>query len=225
MKRLTCVLFCLALLAMAGCTLRPNRRPGQKDSVTWEFDDLKYIGGIRTEIIGNPKLIDTPNGRAVEFDGVTDALLVSANPIASAETFTVEAVFRPDHGGNPEQRWFHIQELHGDNRVLLETRLVNDNWFLDTFIKYGDEDRTLYAQDFTHPLGQWYHVALVYDGSTMRHYVDGREELSGPLKIKPFGDGRVSIGMRMNRVYWFKGAVRTARFTPRALTPEQFMGK
>jgi hypothetical protein len=29
----------------------------------------------------------------------------------------------------------------------------------------------------------------------------------------------------MNRVYWFKGAIRKARFTPRALTPEEFMRK
>jgi hypothetical protein len=29
----------------------------------------------------------------------------------------------------------------------------------------------------------------------------------------------------MNRVFWFKGAVRKARFTPRALSPQEFMGK
>ena len=31
--------------------------------------------------------------------------------------------------------------------------------------------------------------------------------------------------MRQNRVYWFKGAISRARFTPRALAPREFMSK
>jgi hypothetical protein len=59
----------------------------------------------------------------------------------------------------------------------------------------------------------------------MHHFVDGKEELSGALVIQPLGSGNTSIGVRMNRVFWFKGAVRKARFTPRALAPQEFMGK
>ena len=68
-------------------------------------------------------------------------------------------------------------------------------------------------------------MALVYDGIAMRHYVDGKEELSGPLSVAPLGRGRTSIGVRMNRMYWFKGAILKARFTPRALSPQEFMEK
>lgn len=194
-------------------------------SVTWEINRLDQIGGTPTTVIGNPQVINTTRGKAVLFDGTDDGLLVNVNPLAGAQAFTVEAVFRPDAGGNKEQRWFHIQAETRDDRVLLETRLTGDRWFLDTFIKSGEQSRTLYAEDFKHPLGQWYHVALVYDGSEMRHYVDGKKELSGPLSIAPLEQGRTSIGVRMNRVHWFKGAIRKARFTLRALSPEEFMGK
>jgi len=170
-------------------------------------------------------VIDAPGGKAILFDGVADALLVPSNPIAGRQAFTVEAIFRPDSGGNKEQRWLHIQGNTRDDRVLLEIRVEGDQWFLDTFIKSGENRRTLYAENFKHPLGQWYHVALVFDGATMKHYVDGREELSGPLTIAPLDDGKTSIGVRMNRVNWFKGAIRKARFTPRALAPKEFMGK
>jgi hypothetical protein len=160
----------------------------------------------------------------VFFDGVDDGLLVNSNPLAGAQTFTVEAVFRPDAGGAKEQRWFHIQEDTGDDRILFETRLDGNQWVTDTFIKSGENSRALYAENFKHPLDAWYHMALVYDGSMMRHYVTGKEELSGALAIPPLGKGQTSIGVRMNRVYWFKGAVRKARFTPRALNPAEFMG-
>ena len=62
----------------------------------------------------------------------------------------------------------------------------------------------------------------VYDGKTMHHYVDGKKELSHKLKYKPQGGGRTSIGMRLNQVYWFQGAIRKARFTARVLLPTEF---
>ena len=36
----------------------------------------------------------------------------------------------------------------------------------------------------------------------MRHYIDDKLELSGKVTMKPFGRGRVSIGVRQNKVYW-----------------------
>ena len=193
--------------------------------VTWKIDNLKKIGGRTVTIIGNPQIIKAPGGKAAMFDGVADGLLVDSNPLAGAQAFTLEAVFRPDANGGKEQRWFHVQQDKSENRVLLETRLVGDQWFLDTYIRSGDNNRTLFAENFKHPVGVWYHVALVFDGSEMRHYVDGKLEMSGPLSISPLADGQTSIGVRMNRVFWFKGAIRRARFTAKALRPNEFMGK
>ena len=58
----------------------------------------------------------------------------------------------------------------------------------------------------------------------MRSYVDGREELARPLTLVPLGTGRVSLGSRINRVSWFKGAIREVRFTPRALAAGELQG-
>ncbi len=213
------------IIPFGGLVLKPEEHNVSARSVTWRINNLENIGGNPITIIGHPQVIDLSGKKAVLFDGRSDGIRVDSNPIAGARSFTVEAVFRPDPAGSKEQRWFHIQEDTGDDRVLLETRLVGDEWFLDTYIKSGESNRTLYAQDFKHPVGDWYHVAIVYDGSEMRHYVDGKMELSGPLTIEPLGKGRTSIGVRMNRVYWFRGAVSEARFTLRALTPKEFMGK
>ena len=193
--------------------------------ITWNVDSLKQIGQQQVTVIGNPQLIDTPGGKAVMFDGADDGLELNTNPVAGANAFTVEAIFRPDPNGSKEQRWLHLQQDQTDNRVLLETRLDGDKWFVDSFIKSGENSRVLFAENFKHPLGAWYHVALVYDGSEMRHYVDGEKEMAGPLSISPLGQGQTSIGVRLNRVYWFKGAVRKVRFTPRALAPTEFMQK
>ena len=195
-----------------------------KRSVTWNIDNLKKIGGNRVEALGDPKIIETGKGKAIVFDGVDDGIFIKNNPIAGADAFTIEAIFRPDAGGGKEQRWLHIEDTdNAETRALLEIRLDGNEWFLDTFIKSGDNRSRLYAENFKHPVGQWFHVALVFDGKEMRHYVNGKLELSGKVTAKPFGKGITSIGVRQNKVYWFKGAVRRARFTNRALSPDQFM--
>ena len=74
-------------------------------SETWTFDKLESIGGRPTTIVGHPRVIDTPQGKAVQFNGVDDALFIDVHPLAGAETFTWEVVFRPDTGGSPAQRF------------------------------------------------------------------------------------------------------------------------
>jgi hypothetical protein len=199
-----------------------NKPP--KKSVTWKINNLEKIGGNKTEVLGNPQIIKTERGKAVLFDGVDDGVFINVNPLAGFQEFTVEAVFRPDAGGADEQRWLHIEDTENtESRALLETRLVEGEWFLDTFLKSGENRSALYAENFKHPLGQWYAVALVFDRSEMRHYVDGKLELAGKITRPAFGKGITSIGVRQNKVYWFKGAVLKARFTNRALSPDEFI--
>ena len=215
MNRLFTLVFISVLAAASGFA--------QTETV-WNLNSLKKIGGVKVTVLGNPGIDKSKQGKSIVFNGIDDGVFLETNPIENSKAFTIEAIFRPD-GGTTEQRWFHIQQDNSENRVLLETRLVGAEWFLDTYIKSGENNRALLAENFKHPVGAWYHVALVYDGSEMRHYVDGKLELAGPLTIAPIAQGQTSIGVRMNRVYWFKGAVRKARFTMTALSPHEFMGK
>ncbi len=195
----------------------------QPRSVTWKIDNLDTIGGHKVTVLGQPRVIDTPQGKAVEFDGVDDGLIVDNHPLAGAKEFTAEVIFQPAAGGPKEQRFFHLQETGSQNRVLFETRLDGPQWFLDTFVKAGPAEATLYADGFKHALGNWHHAAIVSDGRTMTHYVNGRLELEKDLAFQPHGAGQTSIGVRHNRVFWYKGAMREARFTPRVLKPDAFL--
>lgn len=198
----------------------PNSKP---EFVLWDIDNLENIGGKKPAILGNPEIIVTRKGRALRFDGIDDAIILDANPIAGMDRFTIEIIFRPDEGGNEEQRFFHVQEAD-DHRVLIEIRLADGNkWYLDTFMKNGDSEQTLYAKDFTHTIGDWYHAALVYDGGLMRHYVNGVMELEGEIKYNPMANGQTSIGCRLNRIYWYKGAIMKVRISGEALSSDQFL--
>ncbi len=217
------ILAALALGSSSGAIMDQT-----SESVMWTFDRLENIGGHKTTVLGQPKVIDSPVGKAVEFDGVDDALFIDNHPLAGAKTFTWEAIFRPD-GGQREQRWFHLSEkdpqtgADTDNRMLFEIRVVDDQWYLDSFVQSGTESKALMNRQALHPLRAWYHVASVYDGREFRNYVDGVQEGSAQLNLAPHGPGHTSVGVRINKVFCFKGAVRLARFTRRALLPSEFL--
>ena len=192
------------------------------DDELWTFDRLDRIGGHPTSVLGNPRVVDTPVGKAVEFDGADDALMVDVHPLAGAETYTWEAIFRPD-GGATEQRWLHLQETGSENRMLFEIRVVGDRWYFDSFVYSGAASKALIDRERLHPLGAWYHVAAVYDGREFRNYVNGVQEGAAEIHFDPQGAGRTSAGVRMNLVNYFKGAIRVARFTRRALSPPEFL--
>lgn len=216
--------FVLFILLVCFLTAFAQKTETAKKSVVWKIDNLKKIGGNFVEVLGNPQIIKTEKGKAILFDGAKDGIVIDANPIQGWREFTIEATFRPDAGGAAEQRWFHIEDTENtESRALLETRLVGDEWFVDTFIKSGENRLPLFAENFKHSLWQWYTVALVFDGREMRHYVDGKLEMSGALTINALGAGKTSIGVRMNKVYWFKGAICEVRFTNRGLSPSEFI--
>jgi hypothetical protein len=198
-------------------------------TTVWTFDRLDKIGGYQTTVLGHPKIVNTPVGKAIEFNGVDDALFVENHPLAGMRTFTFEALFRPAPGGAPEQRWFHLSErdpktgMDTNTRVLFEIRVIEDQWCLDAFLFTPRGNQTLLDRTLLHPLGKWYRVAMVYDGAEFRSYVDGVLQGKAMVPFEPQGPGHSSIGVRINKVNYFKGAVRQARFTPRALPPQEFL--
>jgi hypothetical protein len=196
------------------------------ESIIWPIDNLSQIGGHSTETIGDPVVVNGDLGHAVQFDGVDDGLIVENNPVAGATEFTIEVVFQPyasTDPGNVEQRFIHMQE-NDDHRLLIELRLTDDNqWFLDTFIKSDKSSKVLFAEDFPHPIGPWYHAALVYKEGEMRHYVNGELELTGNVSYIPVSSGQTSVGVRLNKRSWYKGAIHKLKVTHRALEPGEFL--
>jgi hypothetical protein len=210
--------------------IRSNSAPArQYPFELWTFDRLENIAGYATKVEGHPRVIDSPAGKAVEFNGVDDALFIEDHPLAEASTFTWEVIFRPDKDGRPEQRFFHLQERDAKtgqdtlNRFLFEIRVKGENWFLDSFVMSPTGSKTLFNSQHEHPLGAWYHVAQVYDGQKYRNYINGVLENEADLNFTPNLAGHASVGVRINRRDYFKGAIAQARFTRAALGPGDFL--
>ena len=223
----------VAVLAtsLTACATTAPEAEGRR---TWRFDNLSQVAGLPVRVEGAPSLVPSPQGTAVQFDGVDDALYLDQHPLAGAMTFTIEAIFRPD-GGAFEQRWLHLAEAAGPEgcgypeaavsgtRFLFEIRVVGDRWYLDAFARGPGYNQPLIVPEKTFPVGRWYHVAQTYDGRMYRAFVDGELQAAAEIAFQPQGAGCASVGTRINRRDYFRGAVHSARFTPRALGPGEFL--
>ena len=196
---------------------------GAAEPDLWIFDRIDRVGGHTATVLGHPKVIDTELGKAVAFNGVEDALFFDVHPLEGAAVFTWEVMFRPDRDGRPEQRFFHLQESGTESRLLFETRIINGEWCLDSYAMAGGVGKALIDRTRLHTTDAWHTAALVYDGKELRNYVDGVLEGRAEVHLIPQKAGRTSVGVRINRVDYFKGAIRMARMSRRALTPEEFL--
>jgi hypothetical protein len=189
-------------------------------SERWLIDNLTAINGLTPMVLGNPLVTSTPHGDALCFDG-DDAVVVDDHPLEGLGAFTLEALVRIDGvtvDALNQPRFLHI-ETPGPARATLEARVTDTSFHLDTFLLAGAASRTLVDSTKLHPVGQWTWVALGYDGTTMRHYVDGAEDAGGPVAVPAFGAGKMSLGVRQNLMYWFVGCIRELRVTAAALSP------
>lgn len=188
----------------------------------WLMANLLREKSSNITISGKPQIIDSPYGEAVSFNGIDDAFFLNEMPLNSLQEFTVEMIFNPDATGLFEQRVLHIGEIKAD-RLLLEIRAVDSNWYFDAFAVSGLNKNPLADEKLIHPLGKWYHVAFVVTPNNLTTYVNGKQELKEPFSFLPIKTGQTSIGVRLNRVTWFKGAIYKIRITPKQLQPKDFM--
>lgn len=191
----------------------------QARPVIWNLKNPERIGEFIPEILGDPVAVEDIDGKALLFDGKDDGLIIPENPVAGWSKFTIEILIKPARGGPEAPRYVHFQDTTG-NRGTMEMRITPEgNWYMDTFLYNHKADAGLTLRDSTlqHPAGEWYWIALEYDGKTMSHYVNGEKELEGEIEFNPMVAGRISLGVRLNHVCWFKGLIRQIRFYPEAL--------
>lgn len=218
--------FILILFSAFGIVI-PNKlymtnRSNSRTITEWNLASIAGKLPEGSRIAGKPQIVRSTYGKAVAFNGSTDAIFLEEMPLSGLSQFTIEMIFQPQSGGGFEQRFLHCGETQSD-RILLELRATETDWYFDAFIATGDQKCTLIEPKLLHPLDKWYHVAYVIDNGKLETFVNGIKELEGKIIMAPLKGGKTSIGARQNEVSWFRGSILKIRFTGKSLTPQDFM--
>ncbi|HQE33464.1 MAG TPA: LamG domain-containing protein [Flavobacterium alvei] len=219
-SRLFALLFIGCSIILKGQSQELNNNSNKKTE--WIIADLLRQKSNTIGISGNPKIVSSPFGDAVSFNGTDDAIFLNELPLQSLQEFTVEMLFKPELNGQFEQRILHIGESKGD-RMLLEIRALENNWYFDGYAASGTNKKTLIDEKLIHPLEKWYHVAFVVTSKSRATFVDGKQELREDFPFSPIQTGQTSIGVRMSKINWFKGAIYKIRIIPKEVNPKDFI--
>jgi hypothetical protein len=191
------------------------------EPLVWHLDQTAKLGGHPLTVMGAPQVAAEPAGKAMVFNGSSDGILIPVNPLAGSPAFTIEILFKPEEGGLEAQRFFHLEDTKSW-RVMIETRLDgHGSWWLDTFLGAKAVSQPLIDPKLLHPTGRWYWVALRFDGKHMTNFVDGKQELDREAGFGPMVEGQLSLGVRQNKVHWFKGGIREVRWHTEAIPTEK----
>jgi hypothetical protein len=66
-------------------------------------------------------------------------------------------------------------------------------------------------------------LSLSSNNGEMEVFINRRTEFKEKITFTPFANGKTSIGVRQNKVYWYKGAIYKIRITPKAIFPDEFL--
>jgi Concanavalin A-like lectin/glucanases superfamily len=188
-------------------------------TITWKLDDIDRIGEFKPTVLGKPVVKVEGNDTSIYFNGINDGLVIPTIPIEGWSSFTIEVLFKPEGDGFPAPRFIHLEDT-ASNRVTLELRLTkNGEWYFDGFLRNGKTGKGLTLIDSTklHPVNRWYWASLAYDGTKMYSYINGKKELEGEIDFPAMTKGKISLGVRLNEVDWFKGQIKEIYFHPEAL--------
>jgi hypothetical protein len=176
-----------------------------------------------------------PTSSALQFDGVDDHVTMGLAPQLGLATFTLEAWVRRD--GEGEEASTGVGGVHV-SPILAKGRGENDDTIYNCNYILGFQGGVI-AADFedtvdggNHPVvgtiaipwGEWHHVAVSYDGTTWRLYVDGVLDVQSEAGATPradsiqhfaLGTSMDSMGMPQGR---FAGALDEVRVWNRART-------
>jgi hypothetical protein len=207
----------------------PIQTSKQGPAAAWSFNegepgvttvqDITGHGHTAT-IHGAEWTIHGRRGQAMQFEAEdSDYLSVPESPeLDLTEEFTLEAWVRPEDGDN---QWSPVvvKEIPGDEGLTEFSYFLYDGDYIENRPAGGAfESEYLHAPESL-PKNTWAHIALTYDGSVYRLYVNRELVDQGVGAPPPVSEGDLEIGGSTEQGNFFSGRIDELQIYDRALSP------
>jgi hypothetical protein len=165
-------------------------------------------------------------GNGLKCGGVGSGIDVGHSPELDPPRLTVEAWIKlaTYPAGEDTRRW--IANKNGNEWKQAHYGLIICGKNVGAYLNTGGGQGNCHgAQSSTGPLklNAWHHVAMTYDGSTLKVFLDGTPVASAKVgKTRVAGRGGFAIGHRQDghRPSYFSGVIDEVRLYRKALAPE-----
>jgi len=187
---------------------------GNKNNGTLIDDNATNYDGVTL-----PKWVDGKSGKALQFDGVDDYVVVPDAPPLNPNRLTVCTWVRI-HSYSNEYQSIVNKGVDGATRYQLRV-MPNPNNKFEIGVGNGSSF-TMIESTTVASLYKWYFVVATVDGSTVKIYVNGilENSKSQVAEITPINKPLI-IGARNDFRHWLNGTIDEVMIFNRSLTEEE----
>ena len=217
----------LTLITFAASFTYAANEPEESLILYFSFDELDGKNAIdhsqyenHGELVGDTKLADGKFGKALEFNGTTDWVVIPHHETLTVdENVTVMAwINTPRHTGPGGAQWQGIlAKSNGPRSYSFYTESVSQCLHLSVGGSGSVCNKNV-------PLEEWVHVAAQVDGGTHRYWVNGEHAGESGGKNPPPGKADTAdalVGKTHEGNRQFEGFIDEVRIWNRALTEEE----
>ena len=142
---------------------------GTNEQVRWATDESTY--GNDGKFQGDAEIVDGKHGQAVELNGDDEWVAVGTDPSLDITEpgLTIEATIKPQSGVGDTRGAPFVSK--GDDQYVL--KMFDSETLQFCVYSPSGEYQCFNASVSDDWIGNWHHVAGVYDGSELRLYIDG----------------------------------------------------
>jgi hypothetical protein len=161
---------------------------------------------------------------AAYFNGNGAQVNVSYNASLNPTAFTAEAWFQPGLNLLPTDTKAALScgDMAGTTRAGWLIYQTGNGWNFRTYNANGTTTAVNITGGPSPLAGNWYHVAVVWDGSVGMVYVNGAlAATSSPTNYVPGTAGPFTVGVRADGTFWWTGAADEVALYPSALSANQ----
>lgn len=188
----------------------------------WSLDEtVEDLSGNENhgEINGDPAWVEGKAGKALEFDGVDDFVFVEdSDSLDVVDALTLEAWIKPASiPGSGERKVVYKSDAY---LIKVKGSKISSDVHVNGWIG------SLYDTQPT-PLDEWYHVAVVYDGTAEILYINAvevdRKERAGKISVtsKHLGIGAIQKDFDSNPYDFFEGIIDEIKIYSRSMDADE----
>ena len=172
-----------------------------------------------------PPPVDGKVGKALACDGASTVVEVPASPQLEPEQMTLEAWICPAEipTGKDDRRWIVNKNRNEWENGHYALMILGDK--VGAYLNIGGGKDNAILASSAQPLlkpNEWHHIAMTYDGATLKVYHNGSEVGSAAINKKRVpGRTPLAIGARQDGYIHFKGAIDEVRLYNRALSADE----
>ena len=194
----------------------------------WGFDESSGTSALDSSGLGNTGTLSGPTrttgryGGGLQFDGVNDWVTVAdANSLDLTTAMTLEGWVRPAALGTV---WRTVVIKEQPGQLVYALYAGTDTASRPSGHVFTTSDRGLLGPSAL-PLNTWSHLAMTWDGLTMRLYVNGTQVSSSALTgTAQTSSSALRIGGNAVWPEWFNGVIDEVRVYNRALSAAEIAG-